>query len=196
MGDLNWTSVLKLAATTGVFTTILTLGGGWLHDWWRDKSRNKTEAKYLALRLAVILEKFVSGCVYRVWHDNADMKEGRELDYNLPTLESYPPDSPDWKSFHAGNQKLAGQVLSFPNEITSAELACEFTGMREGNQFASADETIVAGVKAWRLAQALRKNYGLDAVTITHVDSLETEYKKLQERTEFNTAFALYAEAT
>ena|ERR1700722_11268824 len=112
MGDLNWTSVLKLGATTGVFTTILTLGVGWLRDWWRDKSRNKTEATYLALRLAVILENFVSGCVYRVWHDNVDMKEGGELDYNLPTLESYPPDSPDWKSFHARNKKLAGQVLS------------------------------------------------------------------------------------
>ena len=68
--------------------------------------------------------------------------------------------------------------------------------MREGNQFASADETIVAGVKAWRLAQDLRKSYGLNAITITHVDSLETEHKKLQEHTEFSTAFALYAKAT
>jgi hypothetical protein len=134
--------------------------------------------------------------VYRVWHDNVDMKEGRDLDYNLPTLESYPPGSPDWKSFHARDPKLAGQVLSFPNEIISAELSCEFTGIREGNQFASADETIVAGVKAWRLAQDLRKNYSLNPITIAHVDGLETEYKKLQERTKFNTAFALYATAT
>jgi hypothetical protein len=191
MGDLNWTSVLKLAATTGVFTTVLTLGVGWLRDWWRERSRNRAEAKYLALRLAVILEKFVSGCVFRMWHDKADMKEGRDLGYDLPPLESYPPDSPDWKSFHARNPKLASQVLSFPNEITSAELACEFTGMREGFPFASADETIVAGIKAWRLAQALRKNYGLDAVTL-NVYSLEEAHEKLEERTEFNTAFDLY----
>jgi hypothetical protein len=88
MGDLNWMSVLKLGATTGVFTTILTLGAGWLRDWRRDKSKDKTEVTYLALRLAVILENFVSKCVYRVWHDNVEVKEGRDLDDSLANLES------------------------------------------------------------------------------------------------------------
>jgi hypothetical protein len=68
-------------------------------------------------------------------------------------------------------------------------MLCEFQKMREGNPFASADETIVAGVNAWKLAQSLREAYGLAAITIAHVDRLEAEYKKLQERTEFNAAF-------
>ncbi len=196
MDDLHWTSVLKLAATTGIITTILTLSVSWLRDWWRDKNRKNTEATYLALRLAVILEEFVAKCVYRLWHDEADVREGREPGYKLPTLASYPPDSPDWKSFHERNQKLAGQVLSFPNEITSAEMSCQFQGMREGNPFASADETVVAGVNAWTLAQTLRTNYGLDAITIAGVDSLRAEFKKVQERAEFNTAFDSLSRAT
>ncbi len=194
--DISGADILKMAATTGIFTTLLNQGVGWLRETWTNRSRKKSEAMYLALRLAVILEQFVGKCVYRTWHDEGDVKEGRELDYHLPTLACYPPDSPDWKSFHERNQKLAGQVLSFPNEITSAEMLCQFQKMREGNHFASADETIVAGVKAWRLSQSLRKNYGLEAITIAHVDSLEAEHKKLQERAEFNTAFAFYAETT
>ena len=71
----------------------------------------------------------------------------------------------------------------------------EFQETHEGNNVASANEVIVAGVKAWRLAQALRKNYDLDAIVIPHVDSLEAAYKKLQERDGFATAFDDYAQA-
>jgi len=80
------------------------------------------------------------------------------------------------------NAKLAGQILSFPNEITSARMACEFQGMREGNKIASAQKTVVAGIKAWRLAQDLRKKYDLGAVIIEHVDFLELEHKKIQQQ--------------
>ena len=116
-------------------------------------------------------------------HDHADLTDGNiELSFSLPVLAPYPQDS-DWKSL---DPKLAGQVLSFPNEITSAGLACQFAGMREGNKVASAAETIFAGVKAWGLAQALRKKYHLDAMPIENVEWLEREQKKiLQERKEY-----------
>ncbi|MDO9298657.1 hypothetical protein [Bradyrhizobium sp.] len=143
---------------------------------YRDRRDGKLQAAYMAMRLAVILDEFVVKRVYRALHDHADLTEGTvELNYSLPMLASYPQDS-DWKSL---DPKLAGQVLSFPNEITSAGMSCQFQGMREGNKVASAAETIFAGVKAWGLAQALRKKYHLDAVTIEHVDLLEKEQKKL-----------------
>lgn len=56
--------------------------------------------------------------------------------------------------------------------------------MRENNKVASADETVVAGVNAWRLAQALRKKYRLDAITIEHINSLLEEHNKIQQRRE------------
>ena len=52
-----------------------------------------------------------------------DFTEGaHELDYNLPTLACYPQDL-DWKSL---DPNLAGQILSFPNEITSARMLRQF----------------------------------------------------------------------
>jgi hypothetical protein len=177
---MNYTQeVLTMAATTGIFTTLLNQGVSWLREWWTNKSRKKSEAIYLALRLAALLEEFVVKCVYRAWHDDADLTEGAiELDYNLPTLACYPQDS-DWKSL---DPELAGQILSFPNEITSARMACEFQEMREGNNIASAHEIIIAGVKAWRLAQDLRKKYDLIAITIKHIDFLEVEHTKIQQQ--------------
>ena len=151
-----------------------------LIDIYRDRRDRKLQADYMAMRLAVILEEFVVKCVHRAWHDDADLAEGSSaLDYNLPTLACYPQDS-DWKSL---DPKLAGQVLSFPNEITSAGLSSQFEGTREGNTIASANKTIVAGVRAWELAQALRKKYHLDAVAIQHVDFLRERQKKIQMET-------------
>jgi hypothetical protein len=171
--------VLTMAATTGVLTTLLNQGVALLREWWTDKHRKKSEAIYLAMRLATVLEEFVVKCVYRAWHDDADLTEGAiELDYSLPTLACYPHDS-DWKSL---DSKLAEQILSFPNEITSARMACEFQGMREGNKVASARETVAAGIKAWRLAQDLRKRYDLGTITIKHIDFLEAEHKKIQQQ--------------
>jgi hypothetical protein len=134
------------------------------------------------MRLAVILERFVTDCLYRSWHDDADLTQGIELGYKLPALESYPQDS-DWKSL---DHKLASQVLSFRNEIASAETSCHFQAMREGNGVAAADETIIAGVNAWRLALALRKKYQLDVFSIDRVEFLERAYEKIkQQRKEY-----------
>lgn len=177
---MNFTrEVLTMAATTGVFTTLLNQGVAWLREWWTDKHRKKSEAIYLAMRLAAILEEFVVKCVYRAWHDDADLREGViKLDYSLPMLACYPNDL-DWKFL---DPKLAEQILSFPNELTSARMACEFQGMREGNKVASATETVVAGIKAWKLAQDLRKRYDLGTITIKHVDFLKAEHEKIQQQ--------------
>jgi hypothetical protein len=54
----------SVAATTGIFTTLLNQGAGLLREWWTNK-----------------------------WHDDADLTEGaNELNYSLPTLASYPQD--------------------------------------------------------------------------------------------------------
>jgi hypothetical protein len=123
--DVAWTDILKLAGTTGILTTLLNQGAGWLREWLTNKSRKESEAIYLAMRLAVILEGFVIECWHRAWHNESQLAVGNmRLDYDLPALASYPQDS-DWKSL---DPKLAGQVLSFPNEVTSANRSCQFQG--------------------------------------------------------------------
>ncbi|CAN2534616.1 hypothetical+protein [Methylocapsa aurea] len=168
------------------FGSIIKLILGWLRESWTNKRRTKSEATYLALRLAVILEEFVGKCVYRGLHDQANLTEGRiELDFNLPTLTCYPLDSQDWKSFHNHSSKLADQILSFQNYVASAGMSCHFQGMHEGNRIASADETIIAGIKAWNIAQELRKSYGLDTIIIDHIDLLHCANKKIQQEQKY-----------
>jgi hypothetical protein len=180
--DVAGMSALKLA-TTGVCTAVLTQILSELRELRSNKNRKKSEATYLAIRLAVILEGFVVECIHRAWHDDSELAEGgMQLDYNLPKLACYPQDTSDWKSFHDRDPELAGKVLSFPNEIMAAEMSCRFEGEREGNRIASADETIVAGINAWTLAQALRKKFQLGVITIEHVDFLEVGYKKIQQQ--------------
>ncbi|WP_158810159.1 hypothetical protein [Beijerinckia sp. L45] len=189
MSAVDWTT----AAVTGLLTTILNQGVGWFRDWYQQKKLKETQAVYLALQLCVVLDNFVNSCIYRHWHDKEDLKDARHLDYKLPVLSAYPIDASDWKSFYQSAPKLAAHVMAFPNEIMSAESSCQFQGMREGNPFASADETIVAGMRAWELAQDIRKHFGLEAVILPQLDSLASEYKTLQDRIDFNRAFAHYA---
>jgi hypothetical protein len=178
MDSLNWTSIL----TSGLVVAILTTGANWLRDLWRDHSNSKKDATYLALRVAVILERFVTDCVYRVWDDNSDNKEGRDLTFKLPELYVFPADEPEWKSFHNRKPILASRVLSFPNEVRSAELLSQFQAHREGNPFGITDEIIKAGMNAWVLACDLRKAYTLELITIANLSSLEAELNKLRAR--------------
>jgi hypothetical protein len=175
----EWITIISSFGLGSVITFFL----GCLREWWSKESQKESEAAYLAMRLAVILEDFVVKCLYKSWHDEAVLNQGLvELEYSLPPLSPYPKDS-DWKSL---DLKLAGQVLSFENEITAAAASCKFQGMWEGNKIASADETIVAGVNAWKLAQSLREKYNLDGVTIAHLDSLKAAHRKIeQHRKEF-----------
>jgi hypothetical protein len=88
--NLTLTNVLTLAATTGIFTALLNQGIVWFRERQAIGRLKKSEANYLAIRLAVILEEFVVRCRNRAWHDKADLSEGRvELDYNLPKLAPY-----------------------------------------------------------------------------------------------------------
>lgn len=170
----DWAPISKTVVGAGVGTAVVQ-GAISLY---RDRRDKRLQAAYIAMRVAVILEEFVVKCVHRAWHDQADLNEGAiELSYELPTLSQYPQES-DWKSL---DPKLAGRALSFPNELTSANMSCQFQGTREGNKTASATETVDAGVRAWVLAQDLRRKYRLDAVTIDHVDLLEAEQKRLEQ---------------
>jgi hypothetical protein len=169
---LNWAQTIVGAGLgTALVQPLITL--------YRDRRKKKSQASYTAVRLAVILEEFVVKCIFRAWHDQADLAEGaHKLSCDLPALASYPQDL-NWKSL---DSRLAGQALAFPNEIASASMSCQFQGLREGNSVASLTETIIAGVSAWMLAQALRKKYSLDKVTIRHVEFLQEEHEKIQQQ--------------
>lgn len=175
-----WMDLWK-AGLTGVIAALLTQGLGWCRDWWTIRRQRKSDADYLALCLAVTLEEFVVKCCDRMWRDEANISRGNsDLDYSLPKLAPYPDDSQSWKSLHARKPKIVERVLSFRNDITSAELTNKFSGIYEGNTVASQDETIIAGVTALNLAKKIRTEFELKPATIKHADQLQREYRKIQ----------------
>jgi hypothetical protein len=178
LDSLSWWSVIQLALTTGITTTLLTVGV----NSWRERSNTNTEAAYLALRIVVILEQFVRDCVYRMLSDKIEVERSQGTHYLLPDLADYPPDAHECKSFYTRSLKLAGQVLSFPADIKSAENLSGFQSHYEGNPFGLVDEVIIAGFKAWKIAKSIRDKYGLGVNPIPHVGSLEVAHVKLEER--------------
>ncbi|MGB8602247.1 MAG: hypothetical protein WCD42_08640 [Rhizomicrobium sp.] len=170
------------AGLTGAVAALLTQGLGWLRDRWTVNRKRKCDADYLALCLAVTLEEFVVKCRDRMWSDEAAISQGSyDLDYSLPKLAPYPDDSQSWRSLHAHKPKIVEDVLSFRNEITSAELTNRFSGTYEGNPVASQDETIIAGVNALNLAKEIRAVLKLKPAAIKHADQLEDAYGKIQQ---------------
>jgi len=182
---MNLTTIISslVAFAAGVVVTLLNQFFVMGREWRANRLRRKSESSFLAMRIAVILEEFTIKCINRNWHDETDLHEGiADLDFKLPPLTPYPQDSPDWKSFHDVDAKLAGRVLAFPNEITSAELASQYAATREGDRTASADKTVIAGLNAWKLARALREKYDLGEVQIANIDSLEHAAEKIEQR--------------
>jgi hypothetical protein len=89
LDSLSWWSVIQLALTTGITTTLLTVGA----NSWRERSNTNTEAAYLAVRIVVILEQFVRNCIYRMWSDEIEVERSQDTHYLLPDLAAYPPDT-------------------------------------------------------------------------------------------------------
>lgn len=184
---------IATTAITALFSSTVTLLGKELLDRWRENRQKTADAEFIALRVAVALEGFAGFCTYRHWHNEADMSRSRELDHRLPPLADYPSEAVGWKAFHKRSPDLARRVLAFPNEIGASEKRSEFEALQEGNAFGSADETIVAGVKASRLANEIRTAYRLGTFQVRHLEQLEAAYQEIESRDPFSKSFAEYS---
>ena len=177
--EFSWTNALKFGVTTGLFASVLTFAAAWLRELWTERRKKGKDGAYLAMRLAVILERFVIRCIYRAWHDEAELADGfHELDCKLPALDKFPDDT-DWKSLQPG---LAERTLSLQNQIASAEMASEYAAIRENNKASSQADPILIGMLAWRLAHDLRSYYKLVPGTIEKLDYLSKTYELILTR--------------
>src|SRR4051794_16715332 len=89
-------SFLAFAGTAGVISALLTQGLTSL----RERLSTRREAKYLALRIAVILETFADDCLSIISGvDTARQSGGAAGQHtsNLPTLPPYPDDEKGWR---------------------------------------------------------------------------------------------------
>lgn len=157
-------------------------------DWWKSRIFRLEEARYLGIRVVCVLDAYIEKClsvVYDTGHPNAD----GYLETQIKT-----PDSPifsdeiNWKSI---NHDIAYEVLSFSNDIQSANQTIAFTADNadppdyeewfEERVFQYAK----LGLKAHEMTTKLRKIYSIPQRVYDGYDpisELRQELRVIQDR--------------
>lgn len=89
-----------------------------LIDWVRAWKVNSKNARYLAIRVICVLDKFIDMCVV-IAADNGDLDQHGYYQYRAPRPNLIPfSEDLDWRVI---DHKLAYDILSLPNKIDSVE---------------------------------------------------------------------------
>jgi hypothetical protein len=161
-----WLEIAKVLGT-GVVAAALTHGVSWWRDSRKEKASNLRDARYLALRLAVILERFAIDCsevVGLVDTYAASKGSAGSQTTKLPEIGEFPSDS-DWKTI---DPKLAARALEFVNELLMAQQKLNFSWhVSDEDQITEecADDAALLGLRAWDLAHQLRQRHDLPRFT-------------------------------
>jgi hypothetical protein len=166
---VGWLDVLKIAVSSTILTTFGTWG---LTHIFVHRATLKRDARYIAHRVAIILEKFAVDCADVILdNDLHSQSEGHagKRHLSLPTLGSLPADA-DWKALPP---RLVDRVLSMPNELALADGAILFWWDVVGDEDCMQTETDqragACGLRAWLLATDLRKQYKIPASSLPEI---------------------------
>ncbi len=184
-------------ALFGLVGVLLGSAISWFQSHWSRKTEAERSARYLAIRIVCILDKYMEDCTDVVKDDglNCGQRDAEgclEPQVKIPPIPIYPNDV-DWKSI---DHDLMYRLLSFPAEI------------EDGNRMIAAAEEIAYppdyaewfdqrrfyysgfGLAAHGLSQELSKKYGikpkayLDWDPVAELkDDLERSAKSIERRT-------------
>ncbi len=160
--SFTWFDVLKFALGTGVVTAIANQGIAWFREVRKESGTTTRDARYLALRIAVMLEQFSISCADAIsendMYQQSEGYAGRPHG-KLPSLSEYPTDA-DWRSL---DPSLAAQIISFRNELLLSDQTIEFWWDvdRETVRGACDEQAGKSGYRAWLIASQLRGRYRL-----------------------------------
>lgn len=167
-------------AVFGLLGVVVGSAISWFQSYWLDKRTANKNAKYLAIRIVCILDKYLEECV-SVVKDNG-------LSYGQRTVEGYlepqvkapgPPIYPedvDWKSIH---HELMYQILSFPSEVIDGERiiksAFEVAGPPDFEEWFEERKFYYShfGLMAYKLSDDLCKKYGIKKKTYNDWDPIQ-----------------------
>ena len=170
--SLPWLDIVKLALGTGFVAAAINQGASWIREWRKEAKATKRDATYLALRVAVTLERFaLDGAALISDSQTYDETSGGfgNIHYTLPDLLPYPKDV-DWKSI---DTNLASRALSFRNELWISVRylkGCFDLGIDHAADECS-KKAGLHGYRAWQLAADMRRRYALP-----DFDPLETAW--------------------
>ncbi len=135
----------------------------------RDWQQRKSNAAYMAMRLAVNLEAFASACGEFI-SDRYDIENKIRFDppgdeqtpgytTKLPELSPYPDDPEGWRAI---NPELAGQCLNLRNRIRDRQSTIDTSARVDPGELGDTLDIEAArcGSEALNLATALRRKHG------------------------------------
>lgn len=164
----------------------------WLQTLWVDKRATKKNARYLAIRVVCILDKYVEDCVDVVKDDGLSYGQRTEDGCLEPQVKA--PGSPvfpndvDWKSI---DHELMYMILSFPAEVESADRIIDaasdiasppdFEDWFDERKFRYSQ----FGLVAYKLSEDLCTKYNIMRKTYNDwnpADYLKNEFKAVSQR--------------
>ena len=162
--SLPWGEFATLALSTGFLATLTTLIASGLTQRWRSNKLAERDARYLATRIAVIMEQFAIECVDGIeenhLHRSSEGHAGR-AHMTLPKLNTLPSEA-NWTVLEP---VLLSRSLSFSNELRLAESTIAFWFDVQPDpveiQNAFDEQAGACGYRAWQLARDLRTKYEL-----------------------------------
>lgn len=178
---------MKEAITTALGAFIALAG-----TWFFSSRDTEKAARYLAIRIVCVLDKFVEDCVAVVSDDGLchgqRTEDGRrELQVKSPGPPVY-PDDVDWKSIDHG---LMYEMLSFPSDVEAGDNVISFSwdvshppDYDEGFE-ERAFRYAGFGLKAYELAKKLREKHDIPDKSYEDwnpVAELRKELEKIEAR--------------
>lgn len=175
----------------------------WLQSYFNDKLTNKKNARYLAIRVVCILDKYLEDCVEVVKDDGLTYGQ-RDKDGCLRQQVKAPgvpvfPDDVDWKSIE---HELMYKILSLPAEVESADrlirATADITGPPDFEEWFEERKFHYSqfGLIAYQLSEELCEKYSIQKKVYNDwnpVNDLKKELqavaKRRQERIESYTHF-------
>jgi len=176
-----------MEAIFGLIGVLLGSGISWFQSFWQhEKERNKS-AKYLAVRIVCVLDKYLNDCTDVVTDDGLSYGQ-RTSDGCLEPQVKTPgppvyPDDVDWKSI---DHELMYRLLSFPSEVADGDRMISFTWDIAGppdyedwfderkfqySQF---------GLMAYKLSDDLSSKYGIKKRVYNNWDPIVDLKRELQ----------------
>ncbi|WP_433780458.1 hypothetical protein [Flavobacterium anhuiense] len=166
----------------------------WCQSYYMNRQLEIKNAKYLAIRVVCILDKFMDDCADVVNDDGLCMGQKNEQGC-LEAQVSHPsaplfPDDVDWKSI---DHELMYKILSFSSDIASAnkiiDSTWEFTGPPDFEEWFEERKFHYAkfGLHAYELADELCERYEIKKKTYNDWDpkaELKRELKLVNEKRE------------
>lgn len=154
-------------AIFGLLGVLLGSGISWFQSYWSDKRETNKNARYLAIRIVCILDKYLEECASVVKDDGLSYGQ-RTKDGSLHPQVTSPgppvyPEDVDWKSI---NHELMFQILSFPSEVEEGDrmikATWDITGPPDYNEWFTERRFHYSkfGLIACKLSDDISKRYG------------------------------------